>query len=248
MRPAEDVILVHELDREGWNRSQISRLSGIPRSTVKDWLRNDHVERARSRCPRCGHASNDFSRLPGASYAYLLGLYLGDGVISRGRGRCFRLRITMDSRYPGVIEAARDAMRSVMPSSRVNVRERAADRATEVSSYSNAWPCLIPQTGPGPKHARAIALADWQTTIVDRWPGDFARGLIHSDGCRVINRVGGRDYPRYFFTQVSDDIRALFCEACIRLGVRYTQSSRKNISIAASASVSLLDELGAAKT
>jgi hypothetical protein len=38
----------------------------------------------------------------------------------------------------------------------------------------------------------------------------FLRGLIHSDGCRVLNRVNGKDYPRYFFSQVSDDIRRLF--------------------------------------
>ena len=31
-------------------------------------------------------------------------------------------------------------------------------------------------------------------------PKEFLRGLIHSDGCRVLNRVNGKGYPRYFFT------------------------------------------------
>ena len=33
----------------------------------------------------------------------------------------------------------------------------------------------------------------------------FIRGLIHSDGCRVTNKVwGGKyEYPRYFFTNHS---------------------------------------------
>ena len=73
-------------------------------------------------------------------------------------------------------------------------------------------------------------------------PREFLRGLIHSDGCRVLNRVNGKDYPRYFFTQVSDDIRGLFCETCRRLGIHYTQNNWKTISIARSGSVSRLDE------
>jgi hypothetical protein len=40
---------------------------------------------------------------------------------------------------------------------------------------------------PGPKHQRRIVLENWQREIVERCPGDFARGLFHSDGCRTIN-------------------------------------------------------------
>ena len=35
---------------------------------------------------------------------------------------------------------------------------------------------------------RRIVLADWQRAIVDAHPEQFVRGLIHSDGRRVINR------------------------------------------------------------
>jgi hypothetical protein len=69
------------------------------------------------------------------------------------------------------------------------------------------WPCLFPQHGPGRKHERPILLEDWQREIVERHPGDFLRGLFHSDGCRTRNwatRVvaGERrryDYPRWEF-------------------------------------------------
>jgi hypothetical protein len=67
------------------------------------------------------------------------------------------------------------------------------------------------------------------------------RGLLHSDGCRVLNRVNGKDYPRYLFVQVSDDIRGLSCDTCERLGVEYTLSSWTTVSIARGASVALLD-------
>jgi hypothetical protein len=59
-----------------------SMATGINRSTLREW--RDHPEvAARSRaCPRCA----DHPALPeaGSDYAYLLGLYLGDGCISVG--------------------------------------------------------------------------------------------------------------------------------------------------------------------
>ena len=49
-------------------------------------------------------------------------------------------------------------------------------------------------------------------------------------------------YPRYFFSNLSADIRALFCESCERLELRWTQSNHRNISISHRTSVALLDE------
>jgi hypothetical protein len=84
---------------------------------------------------------------------------------------------------------------------------------------------------------------------VDTHPWEFVRGLIHSDGCRIINRTtrlaGGErrqyEYPRYFFTNKSDDIRQLFCTTLTRLGVEWTQANSFNISVARKASVALMD-------
>jgi hypothetical protein len=90
---------------------------------------------------------------------------------------------------------------------------------------------------------RARALAE---AIVDREPEPFIRGLLHSDGCRVMNRVAvdGKDYayPRYFFSQVSKDIQALFCRSLARLEIDYTIASRgKTVSVARAAGVARLD-------
>ncbi len=73
------------------------------------------------------------------------------------------------------------------------------------------------------------------------YPKAFLRGLIHSDGCRVLNRVNGKPYPRYFFSQVSDDIRRIFCEACRMIGVQYTWNRWDSVSIARAPSVAILD-------
>ena len=112
------------------------------------------------------------------------------------------------------------------------------------------WPLVFPQHGPGRKHNRPIVLHGWQRAIVDRRPEPFLRGLIHSDGCRTVNRfktklpsgrVAEYAYPRYFFSNQSADIRGLFCEYCERLGIRWTQSNPRNISVSHRDSVARLD-------
>jgi hypothetical protein len=101
------------------------------------------------------------------------------------------------------------------------------------------------QHGPGKKHQRDIVLTDWQQDIVDANHEAFLRGLIHSDGCRHINRVwrNGKpyEYSRYNFTNVSADIRALFCASCDALGIAWRRMNARNISVARREAVGLLD-------
>jgi hypothetical protein len=233
MRPAVERQIVAHLAAGDLNASQIAGIAGIPRSTVREWLRQPE--------PKLGRPlSLDVECLPRATYSYLLGFYLGDGSISRSRRGVYRLRITTDARYPGIIAECVAAMQAVMPENRVNV-QRLPSRAVEISCYSKLWPLVFPQHGPGKKHERTIELAPWQAEIVERFPREFLRGLIHSDGCRVLNRVNGKGYPRYFFTQVSTDVRALFCEVCDWLEIAYSQSNWKTVSIARAGSVAILD-------
>jgi len=135
-----------------------------------------------------------------------LGLYLGDGNIN-GTGRSFQLRLTLDTRYPGIIESAMSAMGAVVPHGRVHVRVRPGARVLE--SGWKQWPECFPQHGPGRKHRRPMTLTGWQRALVDEHPQEFLRGLIHSDGCRVTNRFtvalpssrrAEYAYPRCFFS------------------------------------------------
>ena len=159
--------------------------------------------------------------------------------------------MTLDASYPGIVDEVAAAIASVHPGVNVRRRSRPGFHVVIVDAASVSWPLLFPQHGPGRKHARRIVLADWQRLIVEGHPRAFLRGLIHSDGCRTINRFETRlpsgrvaeyAYPRYFFTNESEDILEMFREACERVGVRSTRSSRKNVSIAARASVATLDE------
>lgn len=183
------------------------------------------------------------------AYAYLLGMYLGDGHLATN-ARSAQLRITLDAAYPGIVDACAAAVRAVLPSVNVRVRQRVGWDVRIVDAASVSWPLLFPQHGPGRKHLRRIELVPWQQEIVGRFPQQFLRGLIHSDGCRCINRFttklpSGRiaeyQYPRYFFTNESEDILELFCVTCEQLDIRWTRSSRKNVSVSRRTSVAKLD-------
>jgi hypothetical protein len=183
------------------------------------------------------------------SYAYLLGMYLGDGWVGPAR-RPNRLCFTLHTAYPEIIEETIAATQLAAPHDRVTMRRRRTDDGVVVNCYTDHWDQAFPQYGAGRKHSRPIVLAEWQRAIVDRHPKPFLRGLIHSDGCRVINRfktklpsgrVAEYEYPRYFFSNLSADIRGLFCEYCERLGVRWTQSNHRNISVSHRRSVAILD-------
>ena len=182
------------------------------------------------------------------SYSHLLGLYLGDGCIDR---RTWRLVFHFDSRYPTIIDTAEESMQIVALPTQVHRRSRTGSNVVILESGWVRWPEYFPQAGPGRKHDRPIVLEPWQQAIVDREPHAFLRGLVESDGCRTVNRfktklpsgrVAEYAYPRYFFSNMSADIRGLFCASCERIGVRWTQSNHRNISVAHRASVALLDE------
>jgi hypothetical protein len=88
---------------------------------------------------------------------------------------------------------------------------------------------------------------------VERYPRELVKGLIHSDGCRVMNRVRNRTgrsyvYPRYFFTNRSTDIRGIFVRACGLMGVECRPNRRYDLSIARRHSVAILDEFIGPKT
>lgn len=185
-----------------------------------------------------------------ANYSYLLGLYLGDGCISRLARTC-SLRIACADAWPGLIDQCVDAIRNIRPDNKVFRVQR--EGCVSVTAYNPHRPCLFPQHGPGRKHERRIGLAEWQREVVDAEPWALIRGLVHSDGCRITNwttrLVGGArkryEYPRYFFTNRSDDIRRLFTGTLDLVGVRWTALHRGgevlNISVARRASVALMD-------
>ncbi len=240
MRSREEFEEVQRLIATGKNDCEIARLTGIPRKTVWEWRRRPpSSDRPRAGQSACG-VEHDLPSLPGKPYAYLLGLYLGDGCISKA-ARSYTLRVTCDKRYPSIIHRCRQAIDALFPRQRAGVYWRRSGCA-DVYQCSKHWPCLLPQHGPGRKHHRKIALERWQQEIVDRETEEFVMGLIHSDGCRVVANDRGVLSVRYHFSNRSEDIIGLFTAALDRLGITWRRSDKYTVSIYRKAATARMDE------
>jgi hypothetical protein len=126
-----------------------------------------------------------------STYAYALGLYLGDGCLYVPARGSPLLQIRLDRSHPELITEARRAIACLLPeSSRVHVYEDRRCFSSCVQASYQHWLEVFPQHGVGRKHNRPIAL---------------------------------------------------FCEYRERLGIRWTQSNPRNISVSHRPSVELLD-------
>ncbi len=216
---------------------------GVAIKTIRRWRRL-YQRRGQARgqahtsvppCPpQCDGATLDTP----PAYAELLGWYLGDGHITRGRRNVYNLHVVNDEKYTADNIGIAALMAAVKPGGRPHTRRAPGCIITTVGWRH--WPCLFPpQHGPGRKHDRPIVLDDWQRAIVEDHPGPFLRGLFHSDGCRVDNWtrriVAGAPkvyrYPRWQFCNASRDIRELCCWALDLVEIPWRQSNVRIISV-----------------
>jgi hypothetical protein len=232
------------LVRRGLSDYEIAKRLELPRSTVQNWRRRDDPPFS------TGVISHGWQPADNTAYAYLFGIYLGDGHVVAGR-----LDLYLDAAYQDVIAEVENSVLAAFPSA--SVRRQRRPGAVRLVATGVDWARAFPQHGPGKKHQRPIELELWQREITTSNPQPFLRGLIHSDGCRCVNefetnlpsgRVASYAYPRYFFTNLSTDIRELFAEHCDQLGIRWTQSSPRNLSVSHRRSVAALDAFIGPKT
>jgi hypothetical protein len=164
------------------------------------------------------------------SYAYLLGLYLGDGYINLQNEKygVYKLRITQDLKYPNLMSEHRQAMEVVFPNNKSNICKHTNSNCCDVYIYNKNMIDMFPQHGVGRKHTRKIQLTEWQRDIVTKYSKQFIRGLVQSDGCRYIQKQNKREYLKYNFTNSSKDIIDLFCWACDNLKIHWTIHSRQS--------------------
>jgi hypothetical protein len=223
----------------GASISEIHRSLGVSRGAITDWLRDPVVALADA-ATTCFICNVVLCPDPGR-FAYLLGQYLGDGYLVT-RARVPRLRIACALAYPGVAAEVDDAMQ-VLSGNRVSAVKGVG--YSDRGAYWKHWPCLFPQHGPGMKHTRPIVLSAWQQEIVDAHPWSLIRGLIHSDGCRSINKImtrgKGYSYPQYFFANESSDILAIMGRTLDSVGVAWRFNRPNSISIARRDAVELMD-------
>jgi hypothetical protein len=235
----------------GLSDYKIAAQTCVKRGTVRNW-------RLASRPPATvqrNELATTWSVRDGAAYCYLLGIYLGDGTVVVQKG--VWVQVVNDRRYPGISNEILAAMTTTFPGRAPRVHPSSVGKSDVLCISHPAVLRAFPQHGAGRKHLRPIVLADWQRELTHAHPGSLLRGLIHSDGCRVVNRfrtklpsgrVADYSYVRYFFTNHSADIRRIFIEHCELLGIRVTQSNPRNLTVSHRDSVAVLEQIVGPKT
>jgi hypothetical protein len=191
-----------DMIHSGLSLNAVSLRTGISRAALRSWRDQPAAVRQRRTCVRCQPEPG--LPVPPSAYAYVLGMYLGDGCISTYRKGVFGLRISCADAWPGVMNECKTAIKALRPGRSVSLPQRQG--CTMVTAYWKHWPCLFPQHGPGEKHTRPIALEPWQQQIVGEHTGAFLRGLFHSDGCRITNwtrRPVAGELKRYEYPDTS---------------------------------------------
>jgi hypothetical protein len=211
MRSKDDYELFFKYKKNGLTNTEISKISGIPRTTLNYWKLN----KIKKEKPKFKHFdNNDWIK----SYNYLLGMYLGDGYIIKIR-RVFSLKIYNDIKYDKLNEYIYNTIKKIFPLNNIMKQKRQNHIITYV--YSNTIPELFPQLGKGLKKNRKIKLYDWQKNIID-YKYLFS-GLLHSDGSIYYDRK----YKMCCFGNTSKDILKIFKLCCNKLNLKFTETNNK---------------------
>jgi hypothetical protein len=150
VRPIETVESALRASDAGMRDADNAALHGVAVKTIRRWRRlyqRRGVPRGQAHtsapCPRC-----DDAPLDGPAYAELLGWYLGDGHISRGRRDVFNLHVVNDKRYPNDVDWIAVIMARVKPGGRPHRRN--VTGAVIVTVSWKHWPgALLLGSRPG---------------------------------------------------------------------------------------------------
>ena len=268
VRKRAQAVAARRLSSLGTSDSHVARVLCLPRETVRDWRRGgwrrtDATAGQDPTCPVCiGPYRRNVSRVSGgdfdaAAYAYLLGLYLGDGWLSRHRGSVYKLRIrprrarqrerpsrATVRRAPSLLRVSRAI--GVASAGKATVRR--AWGALEALALSCCSPRQARRAGGNEDVGGAgVRLLAALARVCDRARTPRAALARADPGRRLsggyVTGSDGRAYPRYFFSNRSSDILAIFCRACDHLGLAWTRPSAKHVSIARRPDVARLDDL-----
>ena len=218
MKTIEQRQKVFEYHEKGLNKTEISKLTNVSRSTIREWL-NNPKQLHQEFNPKKYILNNELQN----EYSYILGLYLGDGYIDE-MPRTWRLRFFLGAKYIELNEFAVNQLKKIFPQNKVNPHLHPNHDMITIYVYSKKIPSLFPQFGKGMKHTRKIKLMKWQEEIII--PKFLIMGLFHSDGCYYMRKINGVKYPAYDFRNESDDLHKIFKKYCEVLGINSIFSTK----------------------
>ena len=163
---------VIRLFEEGKNKCEISRLTGINRATLRDWIFDDQKGITKSAYQYDPEEYlNEFlkSEEKRKAYSFVLGLYLCDGYISQYKThRAETIRIVNDVKYEkDTLEWAKN-LQIVFPENKVSITKLKSN-CKEVKTHSKKLSLLFPQVGKGAKHKRKLTFTNWQMDIIKQY-------------------------------------------------------------------------------
>src|SRR2546426_7410880 len=165
------------LAQRGRSITEISNETGMPDATIRGWLVNSR--RPWTRYELFRPTSSD-------QLSYVIGVYMGDGSISRWRNR-FSLRLSVkDKEFADKFSSTCAQILGKEPYSVRHVK----DRDNYETIVANVSFCKFLERG-------LIALDRY----VREHPSGFVRGLADSDGCPAVTTTRKRGKP-WFFVQV----------------------------------------------
>lgn len=227
MRTSEEIEKIFLFYKEGVNQTKAAGILKIPRGTVKDYYHKFSIGNTIRAKPTIESflCSDEKQKV----YSYIFGLYLGDGHIIQTKtckngNKVYKFRIFQDAKYKNLIDLCIKKLEFLF-GTKVSIVKKI--NCAEIVTYKSNLTVLFPQHGPGKKHLRLIELADWQKEIVRKYPKEFIKGLIHSDGCRYLSN----NIVKYELKNYSTDILGYFEWACGLINVDTRRHSNGKATI-----------------
>lgn len=225
---------------------KVSELLGIRRPSIQRW-RHEYKKFSENFLSNVGRQGKpkpviNKKEIPSKSYAYLLGMYLGDGHITQGKGKKHAiLVITQNLDDDIAINDIKRHMANIFSYVTPYVHKKKNANACDIriGCNQNVLP-LFPQHGRGAKHKRKIELTNWQKDHIRKEPWAFIKGLLHSDGSKFYNKCNKT--WTWEFKNKSQDIIDIFKWACDLVDLYYTYGKKGSVCFYKKEYVSILNE------
>lgn len=217
---------IHDLRDQGLSKQKVSKLLFLDRGSVRKYWEVEKDTNISGAISNLAILKNNVEGPLQSDYSYLLGMYLSDGYINK-MPRTYKLRVFLGKYENTLIELVSNKLSTLLPNNKVNIYPQLHAKCTEVHVHSNLLPDIFPCVDSGEKHLSVIPFESWQLNIVKFYPKEFILGCLHGDGCRYLSR----GYTMYNFSNMSSQIRTLFQEACLQIGITTRCYNNKIVAI-----------------